>query len=86
MADNVSFPDDISTLWGSPGDNVLTPPPLVTANGERPPGLAGDDVGETLTALRDEVSALREELAVLRAAVQFQRARARKSRSRSYTR
>jgi hypothetical protein len=83
MGDDLSYQDDISTLWASEGESLLTPEPLT---GPAPPieGLAGD-IEETLTAVREEVTVLREELAALRATVQYQRKKARKSGRRGRT-
>lgn len=82
MGDDVSYQDDISNLWGSEGESLLTPEPLTGP--AAPIELAGD-VEETLTAVREEVTVLREELAALRATVQYQRKKARKSLRRRRT-
>lgn len=83
MGDDVSYPDDISNLWGPEGESLLTPEPL-TGPAAPIEGPAGD-VEETLTAVREEVTVLREELAALRATVQYQRKKARKSGRRRRT-
>ena len=79
MADHSTSSDDISALWGPPGEGLLgsgAPEPkldlaaefrsIATAAPEGNRAGDRDELADGLATLRDEVAALREELAELR--------------------